>query len=860
MTAEEFNLYLPHKYESRFYQDPFWEAMKTKKRAVLVWHRRAGKEKTCWNYLILQACRKVGIYYYFFPHFSQGRKILWDGVDKEGFALLNHIPKELIFGSPNSTEMKVRLRNGSLIQIIGTNNVDSIVGTNPIGCVFTEYSLQDPKAWTLIRPILRENKGWAVFNFCVHEETLVFTEYGIKKISKVINNSQKGFTDLSLGVYGIDGYHRAVNFYNGGIKPLIKIITKKGYELSCTPNHPILSLNGWKRADEWKTGDIIPIQRGQNSWGNTLDCSEWVRPPVRKETNGSKNYPYNPVMEEDLAYLLGLILAEGSWDKDSVTIANIDESIVCFINSKGFKSYDRFQHKFRSSEFVSFIEWVGLIRGEKNREFPEKILRFPKSIVSAFISGYFDGDGYSTKRGTIYCYSASERLITQLQVVLLNFGIISNKSVQHAKPTEKVKGCSKVEKVKGCSTVYKLELTKDGAIVFFRDIGFRLTRKQERRSWGTKRFLEGNSDLIPLQKEWICGYSKGLSQYYLKRKSHITYKKAVELLEIKKDPWLESVVKSNYFYDSIRRIEPFRGPVYDFVIPETHSFFSNGFISHNTPRGANHSKELFDMATNNPNWFCQFLTVDDTGVLTPEDIQKERDEGMSEDFIQQEYYCSFTLGVEGSYYAKYMQEARDEERICNVSYNRQSKVHTAWDIGYGDSASIVFYQISGQEIHIIDYYENQGEGLPHYAKVLQDRAYLYGDNFAPHDIESHSFSSGLSAKEVGAGLGISFITLPTLKIRIEDGIEAVRGLFPRFWFDEVKCKRLIKCLENYRKEFDENMQTYKHRPRHDTYSHGADAFRYLAIAVKRHVDGEKEGVDDKQADRWYNAAHPNFSA
>jgi hypothetical protein len=135
------------------------------KRAVLVWHRRAGKEKACWNFMISQAVRKVGTYYYFFPSFAQGRKVLWDFIDKDGYRVLDHLPKELVAGNANTTEMKIRLKNGSLIQIIGTNNIDSIVGTNPIGCVFSEYSLQDPTAWTLIRPILAENGGWAVFNF-----------------------------------------------------------------------------------------------------------------------------------------------------------------------------------------------------------------------------------------------------------------------------------------------------------------------------------------------------------------------------------------------------------------------------------------------------------------------------------------------------------------------------------------------------------------------------------------------------------------------------------------------------------------------------------------------------------------------
>jgi phage terminase large subunit len=280
---------LPHQYRCRDYQVDFWEKMASGvKRGVLVWHRRAGKEKTCWNYLIMQAVKKVGIYYYLFPKLNQGRKILWDGIDKNGFRFIHHIPPEIIDGEPNSTEMKIRLKNGSLIQIVGTNHIDSIVGTNPVGCVFSEYSLQNPVAWQLIRPILVENGGWAVFNF--------------------------------------------------------------------------------------------------------------------------------------------------------------------------------------------------------------------------------------------------------------------------------------------------------------------------------------------------------------------------------------------------------------------------------TPRGANHAKDLFIMAQSNPDWFCQLLTVDDTKVVNEEDIQAERDAGMSEDYIQQEFYCSFTLGVEGSYYAAYLEDAREELRIGRVPWAKQSRVFTAWDLGYGDSTSIVFYQVVGNEIHVIDYY------------------------------------------------------------------------------------------------------------------------------------------------------------
>jgi phage terminase large subunit len=157
---------LPYKYSPRAYQLPFWQAMEAgKKRAVLVNHRRAGKDKTAFNFMVREAMKRVGIYYYFLPTYNQGRKVIWDGIDKDGFKFLDHAPKELRKGDPNQTEMKLTLINGSLIQVVGTDNIDSVVGTNPVGTVFSEYPLQDPSGWEFVRPILRENGGWAVFAY-----------------------------------------------------------------------------------------------------------------------------------------------------------------------------------------------------------------------------------------------------------------------------------------------------------------------------------------------------------------------------------------------------------------------------------------------------------------------------------------------------------------------------------------------------------------------------------------------------------------------------------------------------------------------------------------------------------------------
>jgi len=134
------------------------------KRAVLIWHRRSGKDKTLVNFVAKKAMERVGSYYYFFPTYTQGNKILWTGMDKEGFKFTDHIPQSIRKRTDNG-KMLIELLNGSIIQVVGTDNIDSVVGTNPIGCVFSEYALQDPRAWDFVRPILAENGGWAVFNY-----------------------------------------------------------------------------------------------------------------------------------------------------------------------------------------------------------------------------------------------------------------------------------------------------------------------------------------------------------------------------------------------------------------------------------------------------------------------------------------------------------------------------------------------------------------------------------------------------------------------------------------------------------------------------------------------------------------------
>ena len=133
------------------------------KKIIAVLPRRSGKDITAWNLLIRAAIKVVGVYFYVFPTFASGRRILWDNITNDGFRVLDYLPPELV-ESRSEQQMRIRLTNGSLIQVIGSNDFDnSLVGTNPRGIVFSEYALTDPRAYAFCIPILRGNEGWVLF-------------------------------------------------------------------------------------------------------------------------------------------------------------------------------------------------------------------------------------------------------------------------------------------------------------------------------------------------------------------------------------------------------------------------------------------------------------------------------------------------------------------------------------------------------------------------------------------------------------------------------------------------------------------------------------------------------------------------
>lgn len=242
-----------------------------------------------------------------------------------------------------------------------------------------------------------------------------------------------------------------------------------------------------------------------------------------------------------------------------------------------------------------------------------------------------------------------------------------------------------------------------------------------------------------------------------------------------------------------------------------------------TPRGKNHGYDLYQMAKNNPKWHAELLTVDDTKILSAEEIQEERDSGMDEDMIRQEYYCSFDAAMRGAYYGDLFEAAEKDKRLTKVPYDTAVPVETWWDLGIGDSTAIWFMQRVGGEWHAIDYLEADSQGLEFYVRALFNKPYAYSRHVGPHDLMARELGTGKTRLEMLGALGLRMDVAP--KLRIDDGVMAVRQILPKTHFDTERCGAGIKALSQYRRAWNEKTRMFQDHPHHDWTSHAADAFR-----------------------------------
>jgi len=247
-----------------------------------------------------------------------------------------------------------------------------------------------------------------------------------------------------------------------------------------------------------------------------------------------------------------------------------------------------------------------------------------------------------------------------------------------------------------------------------------------------------------------------------------------------------------------------------------------------TPKGHNHFKELRDRAEKEDGWGLLEFKASETGVVDETELKAAKNE-MGEDKYRQEFECSFDAAVEGSYYGQMLNELEDKKHMQEIPREEISRTFTAWDLGMGDSTSIWVAQLVGTEVRLLDYYENHGVGLDHYVKWIKDNDYSKAEHILPHDVRVRELGTGKSRLEMLEDSGLEVKIAP--RMGLDDGIQAVRRLLPRCWFNVPKVQNGLNCLRNYRRDYDEKRKIFFERPLHDWSSHGSDSFRYLALGL-----------------------------
>lgn len=246
-----------------------------------------------------------------------------------------------------------------------------------------------------------------------------------------------------------------------------------------------------------------------------------------------------------------------------------------------------------------------------------------------------------------------------------------------------------------------------------------------------------------------------------------------------------------------------------------------------TPKGKNAFWKLWQDAQGSPNWFAGMLRASETGLISAAELADAARDMTPEQYAQ-EFECSFDAAILGAYFGKEIAEAERAGRVTLLEPEPALPVHTAWDLGMGDSTAIWFFQVVGDEIRFIDHYENSGKGLDHYAAELNARGYRYGHDYVPHDAKVRELGTGRSRIETLISLGRKPRLVPDHKLM--DGINAARLTIPKAYFDARACHAGLESLRQYRADYDEKARTFRDRPKHDWTSHSADAFRYAAMA------------------------------
>jgi len=433
---------------------------------------------------------------------------------------------------------------------------------------------------------------------CIAASSLVLTDRGLLPIGELGAGMQPdSAAPIDIRVAGLNGIERVSHVYDGGVTATRRIRTRLGFEIEATPEHPLLQLRpdgslAWTRTDQLGPGDFVAVQRGQNLFGSdTTIRHEYQR-------NGPQDHA-KPVhleqLDEEVAYILGALTGDGCLTfRNRVILTTADAAIAerfhrfaarlglaVFPNGRG-RPYD---HIIASSQLYQLLFTLGMSSGKAaQKRIPHAVLRAPRPIVAAFLRGLFDTDGTVGRRdGYPSLCSASEQLIGEVQIVLLNFGILAARRQRRVV----YRGEDK--------TYYELEMRGVDAQRFYDEIGFDLVRKQQLRS---RVRANTNVDVLPHVAPLLDTAIRGLTlsralhkrfgDYRVGRR-HPSYPKLAELIGLLAAAQasaaysqLEELLAHRLFWAEIVDVEVRKAQVFDLTVPGSHSFCANGFVNHNT--------------------------------------------------------------------------------------------------------------------------------------------------------------------------------------------------------------------------------------------------------------------------------------
>ena len=457
-------------------------------------------------------------------------------------------------------------------------------------------------------------------------DTLMFTERGMLSFEELCPLSLNSETNFKLKLATRDGIETTSKNYNNGICQFYKLSTGRGYQIEATSEHPLWVMNedgsqGWKAASLIKKGGYVAINREPALFGNKVDLSDF-RPGKIKAYHRKIFFPFE--MTSQLAHFLGLLTADGGMSIERRGIHRITYTqansqlldlykkslkelfgITQFIEKGGGSNPKNKakQIEVNSKHLKEFLSYLGMDSVKSpQKEIPRAIREAPKEIVTAYLRALFDNDGYVGKNSIEFCIS-SKKLVSQVHLTLLNFGIVSSLRIK------KTKNYAQNE-------YYRLSIFGEEARKFIQEIGFIRKEKYNKAKQFLKLSPNPNLDLIP----HISSLLRRIGQKYLNRFACLTnrgwkyqsgilvpkyafsslrsynsgfrapgYQGLEKILDfyqpISQEPEyqeLEKISKRNFYWDKIEKIERTSGVGYDFYVPGSDSFVGNGFVNHNT--------------------------------------------------------------------------------------------------------------------------------------------------------------------------------------------------------------------------------------------------------------------------------------